>query len=76
MTQQYDNMTMAKIIKVVNTNETLRNMRVGETVVLPFKDVSPVTVRANVSGLRKRESMDFKITQSTKECKSTVTRIK
>jgi len=67
---------MAKIIRVVNTNETLRNMRVGDTVVLPFKDVSPVTVRANVSIMRKNESMDFKVVQSSKECKSTVTRIK
>lgn len=67
---------MAKIIRVVNTNETLRNMRVGESLVLPFKDVSPVTVRANASRLRKHESLDFKVVQSTKDSKSTVTRIK
>lgn len=67
---------MAKIIRVVNTNETLRNMSVGETLVLPFKDVSPVTVRANVSGLRKHESLDFKVVQSTKDGKTIVTRIK
>lgn len=66
---------MAKIVRVVNTNETLRSMEVGETVVLPFKDVAPVTVRANVSGLRKTTSMDFKIRQSSKESKSFVTRI-
>lgn len=67
---------MAKIIMVVNTIETLRNMRVGETIVLPRKDVSPVTVRANVSRLRKYESMDFKIVQPTKGENSIVTRIK
>lgn len=67
---------MAEIIRVVNTNETLRNMRVGESLVLPFKDVSPVTVRANASWLRKHESLVFKVVQSTKDGKSTVTRIK
>ena len=65
---------MAKVMKVVNVNGTLKALKIGETVVLPFKDVAPVTLRANVSGLRKSLGMDFKITQSTKECKTPVTR--
>lgn len=67
---------MAKIIRVVNTYGTLKSMQVGETVAFAHREVSPVTVRANVSGLRKKSSMDFKIRQSFKEGKSTVTRIK
>lgn len=66
---------MAKIVRIINTNETLRSLEVGETVVLPFKDVHPNTVRANVSGLRKKSGMDFKVRQLVKEGKTTVTRI-
>ena len=67
---------MATILKAVNTAGTLKLLGIGESVTIPYKAVYPSTVRANASRLRKSHGMDFKITQNTKECKTTVTRIK
>lgn len=51
-------------------------MQVGEMVAFQHREVSPGTIRANVSHLRKKSSKDFKVRQSYKEGRSTVTRIK
>lgn len=65
---------MAKLIQTVNTAGSILAMEVGETLVFPFQKVKPVTVRANVSRIRKQTGRKFKITQNSNGSKTAVER--
>lgn len=67
---------MAKLIQRINANASIKGMEVGESLVFPFQKVKPVTIRSNVSRLKKSTGRDYKITQNSIGSKTTVTRLK
>ena len=67
---------MANIVNRINVQASLKGLEVGESLTMPFRRVTPLTIRANASRLRSTLGMDFKISQSSVDCKTTVKRIK
>lgn len=67
---------MAEIINRINVGGSLMTMNVGETLVFPFKGVTPNTVHSNVNAIRKKYGRDFKVNTSFLESKTKVTRVK
>lgn len=65
-----------KYIQTINVRASIMAMGIGDTLVFPFQKIKPVTVRANVSRVRKETGRDYKITQSTNGSKTAVERIK
>ena len=67
---------MAKLLQSINVNKSILTMEVGESLVFPFQKAKPVTIRSDVSRIRKNTGRDYKITQNSIGSKTTVTRLK
>lgn len=66
---------MAKLIQKINVRGSILAMEVGETLVFSTKKhIKPVTVRANVSRIRKQTGRKYTITENSIGSKTTVER--
>lgn len=66
---------MANFVRRINVPETLRSLEVGEQIVFPFRKITPSAVRSSATKMRAK-GYDFDLKQSSKECKTIVTRTK
>lgn len=66
---------MANFVRRINVPETLRSLEVGEQIVFPFRKITPSAVRSAATKMRAK-GYDFDLKQSSKECKTIVTRTK
>lgn len=67
---------MAKIVKRLDTGATLRTIAVGETLDIPFRDISPNSIVGAVRRTNTRMGIEmYKAELHFKEFKTSVTRI-
>ena len=60
----------------ISPSETLKNMKIGETVIIPSKKIKPGIVRSTAQQLKRRSGLEFEVTEAGLVNEVKVTRLK